>query len=266
MLSKMYRFEDGRNVSLTWQSMSCSSISMSSFWGWRAELRVARVLSSQWSSSSASLWYRCSACSCRCSSSCSLSFSYRGQPCWIPRWGLEHITKKKFKHRQEYFLVSTSKSCRFPDAFMRIVAILSPSTVRVERSAIWSPAFSSPSLSASSSEKQACSSPISSCSIRISSIRACADGDREMWESDGIELKGMKTVRKQGENCPIAAQTETVCCSCDVGIAMKNGAMQSVQPSAISVPLIWFHTSDLFCFFTTSTIISALYFAFQDFS
>lgn len=66
----------------------------------------------------------------------------------------------------------TSSSCRFPEAFIRMVAILSPSTVRVDCSASWSPASPSLSLSASSSEKHVCNSPISSCSIRISSIKA----------------------------------------------------------------------------------------------
>lgn len=66
----------------------------------------------------------------------------------------------------------TSNSCLFPDAFIRIVAIRSANTVRVDCSASWSAASASSDSETSSCANDVWSSVISSCNIRISSIKA----------------------------------------------------------------------------------------------
>lgn len=148
----------------------------------------------------------------------------------------------------EYDLISsgviggpTSSSCRFPEAFIRMVAILSPSTVRVDCSASWSPASPSLSLSASSSEKHVCNSPISSCSIRISSIKAWTNIKNIQSVRGNIKSMGVKLLKKQQKRLQREVANREVCPSCpiesncigrpcEVGIATENSAMQSVQP------------------------------------
>lgn len=66
----------------------------------------------------------------------------------------------------------TSNSCRFPDAFIRIVAIRSAKTVRVDCNAIWSAPSASSGSETSSWASDVWSSLISSCNIKISSIKA----------------------------------------------------------------------------------------------
>lgn len=120
------------------------------------------------------------------------------------------------KSRDKWILFGarTSSSCRFPEAFIRIVAILSPSTVRVDWRASWSPASPSPSLSASSSEKHVCNSPISSCSIRISSIRAWADrSGTEWWNKEMFGITQKNTERKGRPDWKEDGETAVKVCS-----------------------------------------------------
>lgn len=66
---------------------------------------------------------------------------------------------------------TTSSSCRFPVAFIWIVAILSASTAREECMASWSAMSESMEFEARSSVKLLCSLFMSSCTVWISSDR-----------------------------------------------------------------------------------------------
>lgn len=75
----------------------------------------------------------------------------------------------------------TSNSCLFPDAFIRIVAIRSAKTVRVDCNASWSAASASSDSETSSCANDVWSSVISSCNIRISSIKAYLEMKQIKW-------------------------------------------------------------------------------------